>query len=119
MEAKVVRPFSQSPWPAWSLGSIFLASSAIPPNAFKNLPPFPQRAGFSLIMFGAVYVTSTGDVSNGSGISTAWCLTYLFWNGRRSLTAPRNPVSLFLTGATALCTGLYGTEYFVLQGSDD
>ena len=58
-----------------------LASSAIPPNAFKNLPPFPQRAGFSLIMFGAGYVTSTGDVSNGSGISTGKLPPPLFFSG--------------------------------------
>ncbi|KAH8106447.1 hypothetical protein DFH11DRAFT_1238807 [Phellopilus nigrolimitatus] len=134
-----IRPYSQSPWPAWSLASLFLASSALPPRSFANLPPFPQRVGFSMIMFGAGYALQTGDSLNGSGISTgtkcsvfsqtkrplrtfvssAWPLIYLFWNGRRSLTAPRNPISVFLTGATAVCAGLYGTEYFILQGSNE
>ncbi|EJD01730.1 uncharacterized protein FOMMEDRAFT_142261 [Fomitiporia mediterranea MF3/22] len=116
--ASTVRPYSQSPWPAWSLASLFLASSALPPGRFPKLPPFPQRAGFSLIMYGAGYVLSTGDSLNGSGISTAWSLTYLFWNARRSFTTLRSPVSMVLTGATAICAGLYGTEYFILQDKD-
>ncbi|KAI5116233.1 hypothetical protein M0805_003295 [Coniferiporia weirii] len=116
--SKFIRPYSHSLWPAWSLATTFLASSFLPPRSFANLPPFPQRAGFSMIMFGAGYVLSTGDSLNGSGISTAWTLAYLFWNGRRSLTAPRSPVSVLLTGATAACASLYGSEYFVLQGSD-
>ncbi|KAL5507695.1 hypothetical protein ACEPAH_5313 [Sanghuangporus vaninii] len=113
-----VRSYSRSPWPAWSLASIFLASSVLPPKYFPKLPPFPQRLGFSIIMYGAGYVISTGDSLNGSGISTAWSLTYLFWNGRRSFTTLRSPLSIFLAGATALSTGLYGTEYFILGDTD-
>lgn len=44
---------------------------------------------------------------------------YLFLNGRRSLAAPRSPAALALTAATISCTALYGSEYFILQGSKD
>ncbi|KLO08644.1 hypothetical protein SCHPADRAFT_602194 [Schizopora paradoxa] len=111
------RPYSHSPWPAWTVSSLFLSASILPSRIFPNLPPFPQRIGFSAIMYGAGYVLSTGDARNGSGITTAWSLIYLFWNGRRSLVAPRNPVSICLTTATVACASLYGTEYFFLQDS--
>lgn len=47
------------------LGSIFFN-----PRTYPSLPPLPQRMGFSAIMYGAGYALSTGDATNGSGIST-------------------------------------------------
>ncbi|KAH9947190.1 hypothetical protein B0H21DRAFT_739992 [Amylocystis lapponica] len=91
--ASIVRPYSQSP-----LNHILVLMS-------------------SFIFAGAGYVLSAGDARNGSGISTAWSLTYLFLNLRKSLMPPRSPVSLALTGATVASSVLYGSEYFLLQGN--
>lgn len=51
-------------------------------------------------------------------VHTAWSLTYLFLNFRKSLTGPRHFVSLALTGATLASSALYGSEYFLLQGDE-
>ncbi|PCH40688.1 hypothetical protein WOLCODRAFT_136943 [Wolfiporia cocos MD-104 SS10] len=111
--AALVRPHSQSPTPAWSLAGLFLASSLIPPK--PHLPPLMHRIGFGAIFAGTGYVLSCGDAHNGSGMTTAWSLTYLFLNFRKSLTTSRSAVSLALTGATLASSVLYGTEYFLLQ----
>lgn len=47
---------------------VVLASSVIPPSPLR--PPLMQRLGFGAIFAGAGYVVSTGDVYNGTGIST-------------------------------------------------
>ncbi|GBE80184.1 Altered inheritance of mitochondria protein 19 homolog [Sparassis crispa] len=112
----VIRPYSQYPIPVWSLSALFLASSFVPPRPF--FPPIMHRIGFGAIFAGAGYVLSTGDTRNGSGITTAWSLTYLFFNMRKSLTSNRSAVSLALTGATLASTALYGSEYFLLQTDD-
>ncbi|KAF9649569.1 hypothetical protein BDM02DRAFT_3113608 [Thelephora ganbajun] len=109
---------SQSPWPVTSLAGLFLASAFIPPSPHKGLPLFVHRFGFAGIFAGAGYVLSTGDSRNGSGISTAWSLIYLFLNARKSLAAPRHPVAVGLTLATIGSAGLYGSEYPFLSGDD-
>ncbi|KAF4575405.1 hypothetical protein EYR40_004855 [Pleurotus pulmonarius] len=100
------------------LSSLFGVSALLPPGLFRpqaNIPNFLFRAGFSAIYGGAGYVLSTGDTRNGCGISTAWCIAYLMLNARKTLTAPRHPLGLLLTGSVTACTALYGTEYFVYQ----
>lgn len=54
---------------------VVLASSVIPPSPLR--PPLMQRLGFGAIFAGAGYVVSTGDVYNGTGISTGmyWALS--------------------------------------------
>jgi len=79
------------------------------------IAPFLHRVGFMAAFGTAGYAISAGDVRNGSGIATAWSLTYLFLNLRRSLKAPRNALSLAMAGGAAACAGIYGTEYFVFQ----
>ncbi|KAK7685410.1 hypothetical protein QCA50_011273 [Cerrena zonata] len=115
--AGVIRPYSQSPVPMWIVSGIFLASSVVPPNPLR--PPLMQRLGFGAIFAGAGYVTSTGDIYNGTGISTAWSLTYLFLNIRKALRPPRSSLSLILSSAALFSSTLYGTEYFLLQEKDD
>jgi len=115
--ASVVRPYSQSPTPVWSLAGLFLTSSLIPPKS--TMPPLMHRIGFGAIFAGAGYVLSCGDVTNGSGITTAWSLTYLFLNLRKSLAPPRHPASLVLSTATLVSSVLYGTEYFVLPKEEE
>lgn len=80
-----------------------------------HIVPFLHRVGFSATLGGAGYAISAGDVRNGSGIATAWSLMYLFLHFRKSLKAPRNPLSLALAGGAAVCAGTYGMEYFVFQ----
>ncbi|EMD40306.1 hypothetical protein CERSUDRAFT_91023 [Gelatoporia subvermispora B] len=113
----IVRPWSQSSTPVWALSSLFFATSVIPPR--PGLPPIVHRLGFGAIFAGAGYVLSTGDTRNGSGISTAWSLIYLFLNFRKSLKAPRHPISLALTAATLASSTIYGSEYFVLQEDEE
>ncbi|CAL1699868.1 unnamed protein product [Somion occarium] len=114
--ADVIRPYSQSPWPMWTVAGIFLASSIVPPNPLR--PPLMYRLGFGAIFSGAGYVISTGDVYNGTGIATAWSLTYLFLNLRKSLKPPLSGLSLALSGAALASSTLYGAEYFLLQEKD-
>ncbi|KAI6152527.1 hypothetical protein BKA82DRAFT_4111968 [Pisolithus tinctorius] len=81
--------------------SKFIAASAlVPPAALGQnvyLPPYLHRVG------------------NGSGIATAWSLTYLFLHLRKSLRTPRHPLTLAMAGGAAGCAALYGTEYFVYE----
>ncbi|OSX59610.1 hypothetical protein POSPLADRAFT_1151133, partial [Postia placenta MAD-698-R-SB12] len=91
--------------------------SLIPPN--PRLPPLMHRVGFGAIFAGAGYVVSCGDTRNGSGITTAWSLTYLFLNLRKSLLTARHPLSLVLTAATLASSTVYGSEYFLLQEKDE
>jgi len=81
------------------------------------------RIGFGAIFAGAGYVLSTGDSRNGSGIVTAWSLSYFvleqFSLGlQRSLRLPRSRLSLALSGATAATAALYGTEHFFLSDEE-
>ncbi|KZT33665.1 hypothetical protein SISSUDRAFT_393936 [Sistotremastrum suecicum HHB10207 ss-3] len=109
------RKWAHSSWPAWLLSGTFLGSTAIAPRGPPSLPPLVFRLGFSFIFAGAGYVTSTGDIRNGNGITTAWSLIYLFLNARNSLRRPWHPVGLGLTVATSLCAGIYGENYFQSQ----
>ncbi|KAG1811618.1 hypothetical protein EV424DRAFT_1349556 [Suillus variegatus] len=104
--------------PILGLGTLFAASAVVPstvvrPNVY--FPPYLHRVGFSLVFGGAAYVLAAGDARNGSGIATAWSLTYLFLHLRRSLRPPFYPITLAMTTGTAACAALYGTEYFMYQ----
>ncbi|TCD68618.1 hypothetical protein EIP91_010273 [Steccherinum ochraceum] len=113
---ETIRPYSQSPWPIWSVSALFLASSIFP--ASPATPPIMMRLGFSAIYGGAGYVLHAGDAHNGSGISTAWSLTYLLLNARKSFRRPFSAGPVALTTATLASSALYGAEYFLLQGED-
>ncbi|KAH7922045.1 hypothetical protein BV22DRAFT_1037905 [Leucogyrophana mollusca] len=113
-----LQPFAQSKGPVLALGSLFAVSTLVPHTLLPRgvyFPPYLHRAGFSLVLGGAAYVLSTGDTRNGSGITTAWSLTYLFLHLRRSLRPPLHPLTLALTGGSAACAGLYGTQYFLYE----
>ncbi|OAX37456.1 hypothetical protein K503DRAFT_742721 [Rhizopogon vinicolor AM-OR11-026] len=112
------QPYARSKGPILALGTLFATSAVIPstvvrPNVY--FPPYLHRVGFSLVFGGAAYVLAAGDARNGSGIATAWSLTYLFLHLRRSLRPPFYPMTLAMTGGAAACAALYGTEYFMYQ----
>ncbi|KAI5999835.1 hypothetical protein F5J12DRAFT_269378 [Pisolithus orientalis] len=112
------QPAAQSKIPALTTSVLFAASALVPPAALGQnvyLPPYLHRVGFSFIFGGVAYVFSTGDHRNGSGIATAWSLTYLFLHLRKSLKTPRHPLTLAMAGGAAGCAALYGTEYFVYE----
>ncbi|KAG1730030.1 hypothetical protein EDB19DRAFT_1897122 [Suillus lakei] len=112
------QPYARSKGPILALGTLAAASAVIPstvvrPNVY--FPPYLHRVGFSLVFGGAAYVLAAGDARNGSGIATAWSLTYLFLHLRRSLKPPFYPITFAMTAGTAACAALYGTEYFMYQ----
>ncbi|KIJ69728.1 hypothetical protein HYDPIDRAFT_104343 [Hydnomerulius pinastri MD-312] len=112
------QPYARSKAPAVALSSLFAASVFVPPNLLRPnvyFPPYLHRVGFSVIFGGAAYVLSCGDERNGSGITTAWSLTYLALHLKKSLKAPRHPLTLAMSGGAAGCAALYGTEYFLYQ----
>jgi len=101
------------------------ASALFPPDlrARKFTPPFVLRVGFGAIFAGAGYVLASGDSRNGSGIATAWSLSYFvleqFSLGlKRSVRLPRSRLSLALSGATAATAILYGTEHYFLDDDE-
>jgi len=107
------------------LSALFFASAAFPPNlrAQTFTPPFVLRIGFGTIFAGAGYVLASGDSRNGSGIATAWSLSYFvleqFSLGlQRSLRLPRSRLSLALSSATAATAVLYGTEHYFLGNEE-
>ncbi|KAL4076441.1 hypothetical protein J3A83DRAFT_2207630 [Scleroderma citrinum] len=113
-----LQPLARSKIPALSLSALFATSAFVPPAALRPgayFPPYLQRVGFSVIFGGAAYVLAAGDHRNGSGIATAWSLTYLFLHLRKSLRSPRHPLTLAMAGGAAGSAVLYGTEYFVYQ----
>ncbi|KAG2351460.1 hypothetical protein BDR07DRAFT_1444165 [Suillus spraguei] len=109
---------SQTAGPILGLGTLFAASAVVPSTVVRpnvHFPPYLHRVGFSLVFGGAAYVLAAGDARNGSGIATAWSLTYLFLHLRQSLKLPFYPTTLAMTAGTAACAALYGTEYFMYQ----
>ncbi|EGN94946.1 hypothetical protein SERLA73DRAFT_142956 [Serpula lacrymans var. lacrymans S7.3] len=113
-----LQPYARSKGPALTLSTLFALSAAVPHTVLRPsvyFPQYVQRVGFSLVFGGAAYVLATGDSRNGSGIVTAWSLTYLFLHLRRSIKPPHHPLTLAMTGGATVCAGLYGTEYFMYQ----
>ncbi|KAI0053794.1 hypothetical protein FA95DRAFT_1552299, partial [Auriscalpium vulgare] len=79
--------------------------------------------GFGAIFAGAGYILASGDSKNGSGVATAWSLSYFvveqFTQGlQRSLRLPRSRLSVVLSGAAASTAVLYGAEHYVFDSED-
>jgi len=116
---------SQSSIPCFGLSALFFGSALFPPSlrAQTFTPPFVLRIGFGTIFAGAGYVLASGDSRNGSGIATAWSLSYFvleqFSLGfQRTFRLPRSRLSIALSSATAATAVLYGTEHFILNDED-
>ncbi|KAI5993426.1 hypothetical protein EDD15DRAFT_2548053, partial [Pisolithus albus] len=111
-----VQPAAQSKIPALLTSALFATSALVPPAVLGQnvyFPPYLHCAVFSLVFGGAAYVFAAGDHRNGSGIATAWSLTYLSLHLRKSLKTLRHPLTLAVTGGTAGCAALYSTKYFI------
>ncbi|KAA1466650.1 hypothetical protein DENSPDRAFT_831515 [Dentipellis sp. KUC8613] len=67
---------------------------------------------------------AAGDSRNGSGVATAWTLSYLlleqFTQGlKKSERYPRSSLAWVLSGAAATSAALYGAEHFIFQSDAD
>ncbi|GAA5857632.1 hypothetical protein JCM8547_004306 [Rhodosporidiobolus lusitaniae] len=107
----VVARAATSPYPAWSTSAALLAS--VPfcvrnPFGYPHLLQLPAAAG----IFGfSGYMVDAGDALNGAGTTTAWSLTYLFFNARKAFQS-RRPGPIGLAGVAAAQAGVYGWWYF-------
>ncbi|SPO24585.1 uncharacterized protein UTRI_03854 [Ustilago trichophora] len=80
----------------------------------RTLPPFWQLAFFAAAFGTGGYMIDQGDALNGSGVVTAWSLTYLLFKTVPSVKQlPRNPLALSLSAAVlTLGLGVHGSHYF-------
>ncbi|KAH9466356.1 hypothetical protein MJO28_001031 [Puccinia striiformis f. sp. tritici] len=80
---------SSSPWPAWSMSGLLMASlpttSRLSGALFPTgLAPTWQVTPLAMVFGLSGYITSAGDFYNGSGTTSAWSFIYLFLYGRDS-----------------------------------
>ncbi|PWZ03761.1 hypothetical protein BCV70DRAFT_142636, partial [Testicularia cyperi] len=94
-----------------ALSSSAAAASSAPP---RPIAPFWQLAFFALAFGGGGYIIDQGDALNGSGVVTAWSLTYLFFKtGPTFRQLGRNPLALALSsGVLGLGLAIHGSYYF-------
>ncbi|KAI8605259.1 hypothetical protein EDD21DRAFT_364043 [Dissophora ornata] len=85
-----------SPLPEWTLSGLCAASAPLA-KAGSGFPHFGIMMGLSAVWAGSGYMKYMGDSENGSGTTTAWCLTYLFFNLKRTLRQPKPMPSLVLS----------------------
>ncbi|KAF9925330.1 hypothetical protein FBU30_004920 [Linnemannia zychae] len=87
-----------SPYPDWCLSALCAASIPAASKLSPGMPHFGIMMGFSAIWAGSGYMKYAGDAENGSGTTTAWCLTYLFLNLKRTIQQPKPLPSLLIAG---------------------
>ncbi|SJX63287.1 uncharacterized protein SRS1_14108 [Sporisorium reilianum f. sp. reilianum] len=90
------------------------AASAQMQPPLRTVPPFWQLAFFAAAFGTGGYMIDQGDQLNGSGVITAWSLTYLIFKTAPSIKQlPKNPLALSLSSAVlAIGLGVHGSHYF-------
>ncbi|WFD36648.1 hypothetical protein MCUN1_003535 [Malassezia cuniculi] len=80
----------------------------------RVLPPFWQLLGFAGFFATGGYMIAQGDALNGSGVVTAWSLTYVTFHTLPNLLRfGRAPLAALLSvGVTTLGLGVHGSYYF-------
>lgn len=103
---------SSSPWPAWSMSALLMAS--LPTSSRFSMALYPtglaptwQVTPLAMVFGLSGYITSAGDHYNGSGTASAWSFIYLFLHGRDSwrhtfARPPKTRGSLFPLSLSAL-----------------
>ena len=78
------------------------------------MPPFWQLLGFGAFFGAGGYMIREGDALNGSGVVTAWSLTYLSFATLPALLGlHRSPLAAVLSLAVGtLGLGVHGSYYF-------
>ncbi|OAD05952.1 hypothetical protein MUCCIDRAFT_106511 [Mucor lusitanicus CBS 277.49] len=94
---------AESPYPMWALSAATLATLPLSVKKAPGIPGLFQTMAFA------------GDAENGSGIATAWCLSWSFLNAKSALKSMR-PVPIALLGAVALNTVIYGKKTLQVNG---
>ncbi|OMJ24972.1 Altered inheritance of mitochondria protein 19-like protein [Smittium culicis] len=106
---------STSPYPSIFLSAIHITS--IPFSLGGKYPGFPnflQCAGFAFVFAGGSMALKDGQKLNGTGIITAWSMTWLFFNARKSLKS-RKIGPTFLFASVASIGTLYTQKYIRMQ----
>lgn len=90
------------------------AVSASTKVSVRPVPPFWQLAFFSAAFATGGYMIDQQDSLNGSGVITAWSITYLLFKTVPSVKQlPTSPLALALSTAVAtLGLGVHGSYYF-------
>lgn len=80
----------------------------------RTVPPFWQLAFFAAAFGAGGYIIDQGDALNGSGVVSAWSLTYLLFKTLPSVKQlPKNPLALSLsTAVLTVGLGIHGSHYF-------
>ncbi|KAJ1018438.1 hypothetical protein NDA18_006592 [Ustilago nuda] len=80
----------------------------------RTFPPFWQLAFFAAAFGTGGYIIDQGDALNGSGVVTAWSLTYLLFKTVPSINQlPRNPLAAALsTAVLTIGLGVHASHYF-------
>ncbi|OMJ23018.1 Altered inheritance of mitochondria protein 19-like protein [Smittium culicis] len=106
---------STSPYPSIFLSAIHIAS--IPFSLGGKYPGFPsflQCAGFAFVFAGGSMALKDDQKLNGTGIITAWSMTWLFFNARKSLKSRRFGPTLLFASVSSIGT-LYSQKYIRMQ----
>ncbi|EPB89543.1 hypothetical protein HMPREF1544_03627 [Mucor circinelloides 1006PhL] len=112
---------SESPYPMWALSAATLATLPLSVKKMPGIPGLFQTMAFAGIFAGAGQVfrykdaDTTCDAENGSGIATAWCLSWSFLNAKTAFKSMR-PVPIALLGAVTLNTVIYGKKTLQVNG---
>ena len=90
------------------------AASARMQPPLRTVPPFWQLAFFAAAFGTGGYMIDQGDLLNGSGVVTAWSLTYLLFKTLPSIRQlPSNPLALSLSAAVvSIGLGVHASHYF-------
>lgn len=80
----------------------------------RLVPPFWQLLGFSVFFGAGGYMIEQGDVLNGSGVLSAWSLTYVTFATLPALRhMHRSPLSMLLSASVVgMGLGIYANYYF-------
>ncbi len=94
--------------------AIKMAGNEAAKKAPRLIPPFWQMLGFSVFFGTGAYMIDHGDTLNGSGVISAWSLTYVTFHTLPKLRwLYRSPLSLLLsTAVTGMGLGVYANYYF-------
>ncbi|KAI7863593.1 altered inheritance of mitochondria protein 19 [Spinellus fusiger] len=106
---------ANSPFPIWGMSALSFATLPLSVKGAPGMPSVLQSLAFGGIFAGAGYVSHTGDVDNGAGIATAWCLSWAFLNAKSAILSKR-PVPLFMVAAVTANTVIYGKKYLQVNG---
>ncbi|KIS69072.1 uncharacterized protein UMAG_10366 [Mycosarcoma maydis] len=80
----------------------------------RVIPPFWQLAFFAAAFGTGGYIIDQGDALNGSGVVSAWSLTYLLFKTIPSIKQlPKNPLAFLLSSSVlSIGLGIHGCHYF-------